>query len=297
MGKRARWTLGGIVLLSVIGFGGAKLRREHEPIARWPLPDGTELRLEYVTYGTHHVIPGAGKLAELFSKNANRLPHANFTNYKAEYAHDTDVVCPVVWLTCRDPRRREFVRTPEIKPYLIVSDYFREGSTLEQNFLPPRPNSFYVVPTYNRRKPVFRMRMKVQGETFDIDVPNPMAGAVFSEWQPEPLPQTRNVGKYQIILRSLKLINNSPDGDDEWLIKPRLEVLDEGRERSDIRIRLNLLDTTGNSEHSEAFVRALPLSEPAWKLRVALRGTGRLLEEPETVEFLVAPPKLPEPSP
>lgn len=296
MGKRACWTLGGIVLLIVIGFGWAKLLREHEPVAHWPLPDGTELRLEYITYGTHHAIPGAGKLAEWFSKNANRLPHARFTNYKAEYTHDTDVACPVVWLTCRDPRSREFVRTPEIKPYLVVSDYLREGFRLERTFFPPRPNSFYVVPTYDRRKPVFRMRMEVQGKTFDFDVPNPVAGAAFPEWQPEPLPQTRNLGKYQIILHSLKLINNrNGDGDGDWVIGPRFEVLEEGRERRDVRIRLNLLDATGNSEDSEGFVGALPLSEPAWKLRATLYRVGDVEVKMEAVEFIVAPPKLPEP--
>ena len=51
MGKRARWVLIGVVLLAVVGVGWMKARRVSEPIARWALADGTELRLQYVTYG------------------------------------------------------------------------------------------------------------------------------------------------------------------------------------------------------------------------------------------------------
>ena len=293
MGKRARWILCIVALLAVVGMGLAKLRRGPEPIARFPLPDGTELRLEYVTYGTHHVMPGAGALVSWLTTKARLLPYSRISYLEAEYTRDTAAPCPVVWFTCRDPRKGMFVDTG-VRDIFSAKGYpYRSGFSSGSTTIGPQPNYSYAVPSYDRRKATFPMRMKAFGKIIDIDVPNPVAGAKFPEWKPEPLPQTQHAGGYEVVLRSFELVGSR---DDIQLISPRIKVVKDGLERADIKFQVSLSDATGNSETGgRLMVAALPLTEPAWKLRVELHGTGSSLEKPETVEFIVAPPKLPEP--
>ena len=292
MGKRARWLLFGVALLIAVGFGWAKLRCGHEPVARWPLLDGTELRLEYVTYGTHHVIPGAGKLAAWFWQKASLLPHSRIPSLKVEYTRDTDEPCPVLWFTCRDSQTGKFVSVPIENGELIGEPYPNQSFNSAWDHTMPQPNLSFVVPCYDRRRPSFRVRVEASHKTLDIEVPNPVAGAVFPEWKPEPLPQTRRVGNLEVILRPLE-VTRLDDG--TLHVFPHFEVLEAGHPAEDIDVYAFFSDATGNTKNQGAFTNMLPLTEPAWKVRATFSRAGGDDGELKPVDFIVAPPKLPEP--
>jgi hypothetical protein len=50
--KRMKQFLWAALVLLTLAFGLARFHPERQPLARAPLPDGTELRVEAVTYGT-----------------------------------------------------------------------------------------------------------------------------------------------------------------------------------------------------------------------------------------------------
>jgi hypothetical protein len=291
MSKRARWILFGVVLLAVICFGSAKVLHEHEPVARWPLPDGTELRLEYVTYGTHHVIPGAGKIIAWLAAVAHHRFSPRVPYYNAEYTCDTATPRPVLWFTCSDLRTGEFSIGHIASAELVSEPGIYRYATLNGRLEKPLPTFNFQVPSYNRREPTFRVRIKTTAKTFDIDVPNPVFGTIFPEWVPKPLPQTQRVGKYEITLRSLDLIRSRYG----WIqTNPVFELLESGLPAEGIQIQAAFSDATGNSEGQGSQLDFPLLTEPAWKVSATLSRADNLKVELGTAEFIVAPPKLPE---
>ena len=292
MGKRARWILLSVGLLAVVGFGWAKLRRGHEPVARFPLPDGTELRLEQVTYGTHHVMPEAGKLLGWLTQKAAPWSLGRIEPRLGEYTIKTRSVCPVVWFSCYDPRTRKFVEPPKFNVPLL------EPGSFTQNFPFDRyevyPKMAFMLESYDRRLPTFRMRVDAQGKTFYTELPNPATGITFPKWQPEPLPQTRRLGRFEITLRS---IYAESEGYASPIIFPDLEFRDTGGADDGRVISFEWSDATGNFiQASDGMTYSLPLQEPAWKLRVKfIYDYDGAKAKGGTVEFIVAPPKLPEP--
>lgn len=81
---------------------------QHEPVARMTLADGTELRVEYVTYGTEHRVPGAGQFKAWASRQAQRWPRLGISIYEAEYRHQTEEPELILWVTHFNPKTREF---------------------------------------------------------------------------------------------------------------------------------------------------------------------------------------------
>ncbi len=219
MDKRARWILFGVGLLAVAGVGWVKMRRANEPVARWLLLDGTELRLERVTYGTHHVLPGAGKLIAWLAEKAADLDSARIAPFSAEYVLNNTQPCPVVWFTCYDSRTRKFVNPPVNSPSSANVSGFQRSYDWQYRFEKPRPNVAVLVPRYDRRLPMIHMSLLVFEKPLEIDVPNPLAAASFPQWQPEPLPQTRKFGQHEIILNSLAVERES---DDSIRVVPKL---------------------------------------------------------------------------
>ena len=290
MGKRARWILLGVAVLTVVGFGWVKLRRGHEPVARWPLPDGTELRLEQVTYGTHHVMPGAGKIADWYDDMTMRFRLWRLPWLTGEYTEDTDSPCPVLWFTRRDPAKGKFDSVQIDSVEVVREPYFRSRLYGGSGDHPPRPNIRYAVLCYDRRKPTFRVRAVVADKTFEFDVKNPVAGAVFPEWTPEPLPQTKKTGDFEVILRGFDV---TQDFNGEPVLDVLADVLKDGKEADDIFAFLDYADATGNAYDSFHLWGMPPLAEPAWKVRVSIRPKDDANNELGTVEFIVAPPKLP----
>ena len=271
MGKKSRWILVVAVVLLAAGFGFAKYRAKHEPVARIALPDGTELRLEYVTYGTEHRIPGAGKVVESVSRLMQYWPRSRFPYYRAEYTHhcESGEPCPVLWFTCFDPQSGRLTQYDGLDIQSVGAPYLNLFLHGFGDNSPPLPNFGYDVLCYDRRKPDFRVRITTQNQTSELVVPNPVAGIHFPKWKPEPLPQTRHVADWDLVLRSLTVSTfQNPNG---LNVTPDFAILDHGQAAQGLAVWHTLIDATGNTARN---FQPLPFTEPAWKVHATVRRTG-----------------------
>ena len=275
MGKKARWILLVVVVLLAAGFGFAKFRAKHEPVARWALPDGTELRLEYVTYGTKHRIPGVGALGAWSSQMANRWLHLRLPYYQAEYrVEDTEFPCPVVWFTLLNPQTGKLSQ-PNITGVAALAEpgaiRLRSLNGNSSNGNLPFPCAAFRITAYPRRTENIRLRIDLGGQIIEGNIPNPARGQSYVEWKPEPLPQTRRVGTREFTLKELKLFRWK--GGPPWgpvQLSPGYVIREGSGEVSEgFTVDTELLDATGNKN-----LEILPLDESAWKIRAYFWRNG-----------------------
>ena len=273
MGKRARWVLIGVVLLAVVGVGWMKARRVSEPIARWALADGTELRLQYVTYGTEHRIAGAGKIGVLSARLANQWLHTRFPYYQDEYLVKTDTPCPVLWFTVVDPQTGKLSQ-PKIESVLTLGqpgDTRMRTNGYSSNTNAPFPNSAFPLRAYPRRAESIRLRIEMGGQIIEASIPNPARGKSFEVWKPEPLPQTHRLGTREFTLDKLELYRWTGVGPKGvFQCHPHYTIREaSGEEAHDYNVGSELLDATGNKH-----IDILPMDEPAWKIRTWFSRNG-----------------------
>jgi hypothetical protein len=274
MRKKLRWILLGAALLLAGLVGVMTYRPKHEPLRRIPLPDGTEVRLEYVTYGTDHRAPGAGRLAGWLSQQAQRWPRLEIPYEATEYQHETSDPVLGLWFTHFDPRTKAYI--PGIEQKLSLSavnsgDYLEFESSRSWNpygGVLPMPHLFVTCPRFERRKANVSLRVTMLGQTSELTVPNPAADVSFPQWKPEPLPQTRRMGELDLVLRSVSFRR---DEDGKLVTPPALnpvfEVLHHGKESQGIDGgEMKWFDATGNQSIGQGDL--LSFSERAWKLRV-----------------------------
>jgi hypothetical protein len=256
----------------------------HQPIARLPLPDGTELRLEYVTYGTEHRIPGAGRFRAWLSRQAQRWPQLNIPEYAAEYLHLEDEPQVVLWFTIFDPKSGTYsaglsgldIKAVNAPGYLASLHDDRDGSQPQPEWfyfatLPPMPNRPVTVNPYERRNPSLRVQVRIEAMNWssEIVVANPAATTSFPEWQAEALPQTSRIGELDVVLQSLSVLTRD---DGAKTVLPRVDVLQRGQSAPGLRFdRWLLTDATGNTGTVDV---PPPLSERAWKMRTMVWRTG-----------------------
>jgi hypothetical protein len=318
--KRLWWVVLGAVVALVGAVWLMLFPPQHRPVARVPLPDGTELRLEYVTYGTEHRVPGMGKFRSWVSGHLqNRWPRLGVTWGVVDYSYQSENPRLYLWFTHYDPRSRKFLFDPinqlaveevnalEGTPYFVNhnSGAFADLQSLVES-QPPMPHVLVSMGNYERRRPVVHMRVKMQGQTAELTVPNPAAKLQFPVWKAEPLPQTRRIGKLDVVVRGLKTWREldgsvlEPDDAREGRLvtAPEIEVLHDGEPSDGLHLWSTFADATGNSSTdlaANADRRPMwPLSERAWKLRVTtLRKETYPFEATEGV--MLGPVPLPEP--
>jgi hypothetical protein len=296
--KRILWSA---ILALTVAIGLVRYRPQHEPIARMALPDGTELRLEYVTYGTEHRVPGAGHFKSWLLEKAQFLPGVDGPVPVAEYEYQSAETSLCLWFTCFDPKSREFLRgvhtdlavegaDPGATIEPSVSDYVREKFGMYYDQMLPMPHALFTARSYDRRKAELPLRVTSQGKTATFVVRNPLAKVQFPIWQAEPLPQTRRVGDLEVVLRALTASRRSPgsaaasDDDDTSHagekpglssltffnppaeVETEIAVLHDGREVPGLRFDdgLKIFDATGNEgdeRHPPSYAEAV------WKIQ------------------------------
>ena len=271
MGKNRRRILLVAVLLLAVGCGIAAYRSRHQPIARWTLDDGTELRLEYMTYGTQHRVRGAGAAGAWAARMANRWLHAGLPYYDDDYIEKTELPCPVLWFTSRNLQTGKLI-APKIGNLAVLTgpgDFWVTTGDPSTACTAPFPHTAYSVPAYPRRAENFRLRLNWEGQIVEATIPNPVRGQRFEEWKPEPLPQTKRVGIHEFTLSRLLIWPGEPPMGLAHF-SPRLEIHEaSGETARGLDVRIDLLDATGN-KHSDT----LPMDEPAWKVRAKFRRNG-----------------------
>ena len=273
MGKRARWILVGVVLLAVVGVGWMKARRPHEPVVRFALSDGTELRLEYVTYGTDHRIAGVGKMGAFSASIARDWLHLRLPNYVAEYHVITETACPVLWFTVVDPQtgKRYEPKIDSVSALGQPGDVRMRTNGGSSSSNAPFPSAAYPLTAFPRRAESIRLRVDVGGQIMEGDIPNPVRGQSFETWKPEPVPQTRRVGTREFTLNKLTLhrwTDGPPKGRLQFGATYTIREA-SGEEAHEFNVGSELLDATGNKH-----IEVLPMDEPAWKIRAYFHRTG-----------------------
>jgi hypothetical protein len=278
--KSKIWRIGWCVLVVMVATGLAFWRFAREPMMRFPLPDGTELRLEYVTYGTEHTVPGAGRLRAWLSQKAQRWPRLGVPVYAKDYKYPSQGPELCVWFTHFDPRANKYLPAPDsfLVPASLRLQLLEDTGRGEIRSLSnppwggnpgkdigPMPHSTFQMGVYDRRKATVRLRATMQGRTFDMEILNPAAQIAFPRWQPEPLPQTRRVAELEVVLRALSAEYND-NGD--LRLNADVDVLRDGQKAPAVSISsVDAMDATGNyATHWDPVV----FGEPAWKIRVTM---------------------------
>jgi hypothetical protein len=260
--KRLRRLLMAVILLAAgVCFVGYFTR--HQPIARIALPDGSELRLEYVTYGTDNRIPGVSRPRKWAADLAARWLHREVEDSVVEYVYPyKDKPTLVFWFSRYFADQDTYFKSydsPTTGPFGLLHDIsvrLLEDADWQTEiyggvFNPqePLPNVAVGLERFDRRKSHLRLRVEMMGQIQEITLPNPAAKIRFPEWQPEPLPQSRRVGGHELVLRSLNVYVGDP-----LLLVPDFHILDEGKPseesnwaKSEIGVRdVAVSDATGN---------------------------------------------------
>jgi hypothetical protein len=279
MKKRRRWIVVFLALLFSAGCVLVFYHPGHEPVARMALPDGTELRLEYVAYGTEHRVPGAGRIKAWISKFAQRWPQLGIPAYEADYNHTYREPQLGLRFTRYDPKTREFL--PDVDSNLKVEcadfagAFVNDSGNMPTATRLPMPQAVFLGVNFERRRADLRLRVTRQGATSVFTIPNPSAHAQFPAWQPEPVPQTRRVGELEVVLRSFGFYKEE-DPEPTYIhsqVRAELEVRHRGEKVPGLIFFLEaqLHDATGNWGDE---LRPPPFSEPAWKISRPVMRTG-----------------------
>lgn len=260
-------------LLLCVGSALALWLQRHQPIASFALPDGTELRVEYVTYGREHHVPKHGALYAWVSRLAQRWPSLRVPFYEKDYGYSSEEPQLGVCLTHFDPRTGQFLPSVDAALQMLpafdasgqqVIRALRSSSAGGQN-APPMPHAMFEVSVYDRRKATVPLCVTMQGKTFDMEIPNPAAKLAFPQWRPEPLPQKRTLGDgVEMVLKSLSL---DYEYGRKLRVRPEVEFFRDGQKVLGIAVSSAwFVDATGNHD-----VARPPMFSEAWKIHVTVK--------------------------
>jgi hypothetical protein len=271
LGRKPVWI--GFAICLVLVIIAVNLSR-HTPLARIPLTDGNELRLEYVTYGTRHRIHSPHWLSEWIAEFGRTLPHRRLPGPPQEYTCRTKVPSPVLWFTYFDPKTGKFLAPG---PNNILLFTAAVDSKLEYNFGSmsdgqwPMPNYRVPLTSYDRRQSTIRVALSGLGQNTELVLRNPAILSRFPEWQPEPLPQVRHTAHGDVVLQSLE-VSRLVFGQH---VTADVKVLAHGREVPGMKTWISrMTDAMGNRVDRMRFGQVLPLDQSAWKVQIRVRRNG-----------------------
>ena len=233
-----------------------------------PLPDGSVVTLEKVTFGKNHVYTLE---PEWRSALRARLPgflskFLGDPKFTARQTFPKDYL--VIWLVRRGPPPVDLSSSPFWDHFETVDEHGCRfpiqswGNNGGRDF---QLTGLYAE-NFPRRGPSFTLNVYGAGRAplASFQVPNPVAGP-FPRWRAEELPITRKSGEFELTLADLKA-HRSPTG--ECYAAPRFEVRRNGAPDSEWgRQEVRYSDETGNESY------ALCPFEPVWKMDVMFYRT------------------------
>ena len=249
------------------------------------LPDGKQVIIQAVTYGTNHTVLHG---SETLGKIQQHLPITRrwFAPVFA-LRMPTSEESLVLHFSVYDPAKSEYLSV-KLERFSVIDEH---GCTFIRNHWgSSHGNQRFSVtsvrmPVFPRRQKSFTVRMKLANyPAIDFNVKNPVPPNT-NEWTPEPLPATRQTNDLTVTLT--KLIVRKEDS----YAAPFHDIYENGTNRNSwYGVSRTFRDATGNT--SGTF---LCLHERAWKLELELRRrphpeSPSPTVQPVRVEFLVAPP-------
>ena len=308
-----RWLLlgcgsvAGLALLLVVAGLSMSRHGETQPVRATsaPLPDGSVVRLESVTYGKQHrwepeKDPFAWLPAWVPWPSVRRPPHSIDETTVRDSA--------VFWITRRDAEHpRQTLDMSWWTDYEVLDEHgcrFGDGTreyraqgpnggrststiTVRGGAFPPSPpqrDTVYVgsgvLAAFPRRSSAWTLRLYGAGTqpVAEFSAPNPAPG-VYPSWMPEALPATHRDGDLAITLLSVSGSEHTTANSRGRPILQRdlittFKLLQRGRPATEWEpAETYLLDPTGNQ--SPVSTVSLCAREAAWKLRAKFWRTPR----------------------
>ncbi len=252
------------LVIGSIGFATSKLLRQ-EAVPTVTLTDGTQLRIERATVGTNHVFSADPIWKETLRRKLpvawqSLLGKPAFNRSATTHASEL-----VLWLTQFDPvTGRSFL--PKISSLEVIDDHGYAhycGASGSSSSPGAPPVSHHYIPVFPRRQEVFAIRFNDGKTRRELTLRNP---AVWrgSEWQPSPLPQTKQVGDLEVTLP--RIVPRGPVYGGRYYYDFPFEVKRGGRREPFWEAdSLIMTDATGNQNNY-----SLSPFEPAWNLQAKL---------------------------
>ena len=251
-------------ILIAITFPFFRTQARTPGLATQTLPDGTQIIVQAVTYGTNHVFArGSAFLARL--KVLLPVGFHKWLGNQITIGTATTDPTAVIWFSAFDPTTERY---KYISPdsFEIVDDHgcvtrisqFAGGAS-DPAFSVQRA----YADVFPRRQKTFTFRASFSGfPPLELKVPNQFQMSSTQEWTPEPLPATRTVGTTNFTLSRIR--GHFTEGR-HWFDAP-LKIEIDGKDRTSWFNSWPIYrDATGNRSH------ALCPYEPTWKVEYEVR--------------------------
>ena len=216
VGRRRPWKVAALVLLLLIGVvAWFTAIQQSGPIATLTLADGRILQIEGVGYGTEHQIGRPSLVVRYFGP---WLPQGVRRFLEPEYPESRihlDRPGLVVWVNARDPFTGKHVDCQGIRAEFVgkAGDLFGEDTSSwfgGQSFW----RVGHVFYSYPRDEKQLKLRITpYRTNVFSgVTLLNPKV-AHGGNWSGAPLPQSKSIGKIEIIMSGLTLRTNGAAGE------------------------------------------------------------------------------------
>lgn len=263
--------------LPVLGFGviviviavvlplylAGKLKND----AAWrPLPRGGEIRFHTLTRGRRHGLihprPAFGVLLQR-SVQARSLQPLFQKPDRSESIIDTESIG--VWLAIRG-RKGSLFQLTEGELTLPDGQIFYDvsvGSVGDSEEVSFTNRMFQVIPHTAKQ---LKLAWVIEEKRFEWEIPNPTYREDVPVWNPEPLPQTREIGGFRVTLKDLKLKSFGRNLSN-WRAYPSVTVWSS--DGKDLSPCFSLSHTFCDAGGNENYLCGL-LSASAWKVKTHL---------------------------
>lgn len=228
------------------------------------MPDGTEIRVEGLTWGTNKFLEAP---PFLLRRVVSRVPDAWLPSRFRSPAYRADTISGrqvwgdgvYVWLRRYDPKMNIYLDCAKGELLTFDSAGVVTKSTGGSGFDLTLATEAAGFDLMDWRQDTLRFQLRVGGSRHDFVLPNPRRDETFPEWPALPLPQSVERGPYTLTLSQLNRVKGS---NVRWSAQVTI-----ARGGADVtpwfkQVR-QFVDPTGN-RHWER----LPASEPVWGVEV-----------------------------
>jgi len=247
-----------VAICLIAAFLLLRPRKPSLPMAT--LPDGTQIILQAVTWGTNHHFMHGSKLV----RAAKRFTPGFIDSLLPpvlEMTTTMDEENLVVWYNAYHPATNKYV-TLQWERFTIVDDHgctFRMNQYGGSHSTAKFAISHAVLRVFPRRQKTFILRAKfVNQPEVELQVPNPLY-PVTAEWTPEPLPAQRATNNLKVTLKRIR--THRPN----TYITTDFDIFEDGVKRNAWYDPARYFsDASGNRDNSSG--NFLFTNERAWKV-------------------------------
>jgi hypothetical protein len=236
------------------------------------LPDGTQIIIQAVTYGTnHHFVHGS----KILSRVKTYLPGFISRWLPGQFAalSKTSQETLILWYSAYQPATKKYASV-SVDELHVIDEHgclFKANPSHGSQSTPTFSVSMTHIDTFPRRQKTFTLRAKfTKHPAVDLQIPNPLY-PITTQWTSEPLPAVRQTNDLTVQLAGLRSSTRQSANYRYAYVSPELNIRENGVMRNDWYTHShNYHDATGNSSRD-----ALCPHERAWKVEVDFYKTDK----------------------